>query len=106
MAAMGDIADSYIMEFADVIPRKRRGVWQPLLYMAACLILAIGIAAVFPTIANRRTDPKDPTDRPKDNVSSGVAGDSDAPLHFYLDGKAFIMAPEITIVTEVPKGYR
>lgn len=105
MSAIGNIADRYVMEFSDVTPKKHFKIQKYLPYIAACLGFVVCIMSVLPMITDQWLNEKPIIDNQGNNITSNEGSDSDAPIHFYLNGKTFIADPSMKIVTEVPDGY-
>lgn len=105
MSAIGNIADKYVMEFSNVTPNKYFKIQKYLKYAAACFVFVACIMLALPRITNQRLNEKPIIDNQENNITSNEGSDSDAPIHFYLNGKTFIADPSMKIVTEVPDGY-
>lgn len=105
MSAIGNIADRYVMEFSNVAPKKHIKLQKFFPYIAACLALVICLASMLPMITDQWLSKKPIIDDQGNNISTNEGSDTDAPIHFYLNGKTFIADPSMKIVTEVPDGY-
>lgn len=104
MHVIGDISDKYIMEFSDITPKKAKSrKIAPL--VAACLVLVVCAATAIPTVVDYYSDEKSFADKGNNSSSSNEGGDSDAPIHFYLNGKTFIADPSMKITTDVPEEF-
>lgn len=103
MLAIGNISDKYVMESFDVAPFWRSIAIKKWLPAVACFIIVIFCAIASPSIMkNNLVNPIVPVP-PSTTYNEG--SESDAPIHFYLNGMTYIADPSTTIVTEIPDGY-
>lgn len=103
MWAIGNISDKYVVEFSDVVPYRRSITIKKWLPAVACFLIVISCVIAIPSIMKNNSSNPIVPNPPSITFDEGI--ESDAPLHFYLNGMTYIADPSMTIVTEVPEGY-